>query len=62
MLLATREELQKCNFRDNTISEHYINQVYAQAALIQGLGPRDAYEHLTRELDGVQQFKTGVEE
>ena len=32
MLLATQQELRKCNFRDNDISVHTINQVYANAA------------------------------
>lgn len=64
MLLATREDLQKSRFRSRTkdISVNAINQVYAQAALNYGLQPRDAYEMLTREMDGVQRFSTGVEE
>ena len=43
MLLATQQELQKCNFRDSTISEHTINMIYAEAALVRGIEPRDAF-------------------
>ena len=62
MLLATQPELQKCKYRNPTISENAINQVYAQAASIQNIVPTDAYELMKREIDGVQNFKTGVEE
>ena len=62
MLLATPQELLKCNFRDNDISTHTINKVYADAAALNGLEPRNAYEILTKELDGVTRFTTGVEE
>lgn len=64
MLLATREDLQKSRFRSrsNDISVNAINHVYAQAALNYGLQPRNAYEMLTREMDGVMRFVTGVEE
>lgn len=62
MLLATPTELLKTNFRDNDISVHTINQVYAQAAATRGLEPRNAYEILTREIDGVTRFNTGVEQ
>ena len=62
MLLATPQELLKSNFRDNDISVHTINQVYAQAAETRGLQPRNAYEVLTREMDCMTVFNTGVEE
>ena len=62
MLLATATDLQKTSFRDNDISVHAINQYYAQAAVIRGLEPRNAYEMLTKELDGVTHFCTGVEQ
>jgi hypothetical protein len=62
LLLATREDLLKCKIRDSDISEHTINQVYAQAAILSGLEPRNAYEDLMREMNNVIHFDTGVEE
>ena len=48
--------------RDTDISDHTINQVYAQAALNYNLAPRNAFEDLMREMNGVLHFTTGVEE
>jgi hypothetical protein len=62
LLLATREDLLKCKIRDSDISEHTINQVYAQAALYAGLEPRNAFDDLMREMSSVIHFDTGVEE
>ena len=34
LLLATKEDLQKCKIKDKDITEHTITSVYAQAALL----------------------------
>jgi hypothetical protein len=62
LLLATREDLLKCKIRNSDVSEHTINQVYAQAAICTGLEPRNAYDDLMREMNQVIRFDTGVEE
>jgi hypothetical protein len=62
LLLASREDLLKCKIRSSDISEHFIAQVYAQAALSSGLEPHNAYEDLMREMNNVVHFDTGVEE
>ena len=62
LLLACREDLLKCKIRDTDISDHTINQVYAQAALNYGLQPKNVFEDLMREMNGVLHFNTGVEE
>jgi len=33
MLLATREDLEKCKTKDHDISDHAINKIYARAAI-----------------------------
>lgn len=53
MLLATREDLEKCKTKDHDISDHAINKIYAKAALQMGLEHRDAYQELMREMDGL---------
>ena len=62
MLLATREDLEKCKTKDHDISDHAINKIYAQAAIQKGIEPKDAFQELMREMDGVQHFSTGNEE
>lgn len=44
MLLATREDLEKCKTKDHDLSDHTINSTYAKAALEKGIKPIDAYE------------------
>lgn len=62
MLLATREDLEKTKTKDHDVSDHTINQIYAKAALLSGIEPRNAFEELMREMKGIYHFKTGVEE
>lgn len=62
MLLATREELEKCKTKDHDISEHSINKIYAQTAINMGIMPMNAYELFMREMDGTVHFSTGNEE
>lgn len=62
MLLATREDLEKCKTKDHDISDHSINKVYAQAAINMGIEPIDAYEQFMREIDNIVHFSTGNEE
>jgi len=33
MLLATREDLEKCKTKDHDISDHAINKIFAKAAI-----------------------------
>ena len=53
MLLASREDLEKCKTKDPNITDHTISQVYASAAIKAGIEPRNAYEELIREMNGV---------
>lgn len=62
MLLATREDLEKCKTKDHDISDHSINKIYARAAIIAGIEPKDAFAELMREMDGIVHFNTGNEE
>ena len=62
MLLATREDLEKCKTKDHDISDHAINKIYASAAVHMGIEPKDAFQELMREMDGVEHFSTGNEE
>ena len=43
MLLATREDLEKCKTKDHDISDHAINKIYARAAVLGGVEPKDAF-------------------
>ena len=62
MLLATREDIQKCKIRDNDISDNTIHQVYTQASMNYGIQPQNGFQLLMHEKSRVQHFKTGVEE
>ena len=62
MLLATREDLEKCKTKDHDLSDHTINSTYAKAALEKGIRPVDAYEQLIRETSKISHFNTGNEE
>lgn len=62
LLLATKEDLQKAKIKDTDITDHAVNQVYASAAMVAGIEPRNAFEDLMREMNGVRHFNTGVEE
>ena len=62
LLLATREDLEKCKTKDHDVSDHSINKIYARAAILQGIEPKDAFQELMRELDGITHFNTGNEE
>ena len=44
MLLASKEELEKCKTKDMDLSDYTINSTYAKAALEVGVRPVDAYE------------------
>ena len=46
MLMASREELEKCKTKNTEITDYSINQVYAEAAHINGIQPIDSYEAL----------------
>ena len=56
MLLATREDLEKCKTKDHDITDLTINQIYAKAAHKYGIEPRNAYEELMREMHGIYHF------
>jgi hypothetical protein len=43
MLLASREDLEKCKTKDHDISDHAINKIYARAAVQCGIEPKDAF-------------------
>jgi len=62
LLLASREDLHKCKIKDNDVTEHTMNQVYAEAALSHGIEPKNAFELLMTEMHSVIHFNTGVEE
>ena len=62
LLLASKEDLAKCKIKDTDISEHAINQVYTRAAHLHGVECISAYELLTKEMNAVKHFNTGVEE
>lgn len=49
MLLAPKEELEKCKTKDHNITDHTINQVYVSAAYAAGIQPRSAFDELMRE-------------
>ena len=53
MLLASREELEKCKTKDANITDHTINQIYTMAALKAGIQHKNAYEELMLEVNGV---------
>lgn len=44
MLLASKEELEKCKTKDHDLSDYTINSTYAKAAFEMGVRPTDAYE------------------
>jgi len=62
MLLASREELEKCKTKNTDISEQSINQIYAQAAILQGVAPKTAYDEVVAQIASVKYFKTGNQE
>jgi RecA/RadA recombinase len=62
MLLATREDLEKCKTKVHDISEHTINMIYAESAEKYGIKPRNGFESLVREMKNVVHFQTGDDE
>lgn len=44
LLLATREDLEKCKTKDHDVSDHTISSVYYKAAIERGIRPMNAYE------------------
>ena len=62
MLLATREDLEKCKTKVHDISEHTINMIYAQSAEKVGIKPINAFEQLVKEMKSVVHFQTGDDE
>ena len=44
MLVASREDLEKCKLKVQDISDHTINLIYAQTASEMGIKPRNAFE------------------
>jgi len=62
LLLASKEDLAKCKIKDPDVTEFAINQVYTRAAQLNGVESTNAYELLTREMNQVKHFNTGVEE
>jgi len=62
MLLATREDLEKCKTKDHDLSDHTINSTYANAALERGIRPVLAYNLLKTENNNCAHFSTGNEE
>jgi predicted ATP-dependent serine protease len=62
LLLATREDLEKCKLKVSDISDHTINMVYAESAAEFGIKPRNAFEILIKEMKNIVHFKTGDDE
>lgn len=62
MLLATREDLEKCKTKVHDISEHTINMIYAESAEKFGIKPKNGFEQLVREMKNVVHFQTGDDE
>lgn len=44
LLLASREDLEKCKTKVHDISDHSINMIYADCALKAGVKPRNGFE------------------
>ena len=53
LLLASREDLEKCKTKVHDISDHTINMIYADCAEKQGIKPRNAFELLVKEMKNV---------
>ena len=62
LLTATKEDLQKCKIKDKDITEHTITSIFAQAALLKGIEPRNCFDELMTEMRDLKHFNTGVEE
>jgi len=62
LLTATKEDLQKCKIKDKDITEHAITSIYAQAAFLRGIEPRNCFEELMSEMRNLKHFNTGVDE
>jgi RecA/RadA recombinase len=62
LLLATKEDLQKCKIKDKDITEHTITSVYAQAAILRQVEPKNCFEELYNEINKLRHFMTGVDE
>ena len=62
MLLATREDLEKCKTKVNDISDHTINMIYAESAEKLGIKPKNAFDLLIKEMKNIEHFQTGDDE
>jgi RecA/RadA recombinase len=56
LLLASREDLEKCKTKVHDISDHTINMIYADCAEKVGIKPRNAFEQLVKEMKNIQHF------
>merc|ERR1711959_219440 len=62
LLLATREDLEKCKLKVQDITDLAIDKLYAEAAASIGVRPKNAFELLVREMKNVVHFQTGDDE
>ena len=62
LLLATREDLEKCKLKVSDITDLAIDKLYAEAASHVGIQPRDAFSQLVLEMKNIIHFQTGDDE
>jgi predicted ATP-dependent serine protease len=62
LLLAAREDLEKCKTKNSSISDHSLNTIYSNLAQSEGFVPVHSYDVLISEMNKIKHFRTGMEE
>lgn len=61
LLTATRDELEKCKTKNPEISDHSINQLYAQYAENMGFKIDNCWEEVLSGIEHIKKFRTGID-
>lgn len=61
MLMATREDLEKCKTKNPELSDHAINELYAKFAENMGFAPENCWEEVLSGLENIKKYKTGID-
>jgi len=60
-LTATREDLEKCKTKNHDVSDHTINELYAQYAQNVGFKIENWWEEVLSGIEKIKKFNTGID-
>ena len=61
LLMATREDLEKCKSKNSELSDYRINELYSKYAESIGFKIQNWWDEVISGIDNIKKFRTGID-